>query len=284
MSRTSEASPSTAARGRQRHLAVGGAGQRGNVVDLVVAEPRLGLGADVGLPHVALRLLGQAHVRAQQRVHRQRGGAVRLIPARRGSASAGRWVHVGSGASTSRPSGYRTAKSTAAPALCRSATKSAQPVRHLLLPAHAGQRRQPDVEAAGVLLDGVGQQRVRRQFAEDPVAVLQRRLHRGGEADRVAQVVHPVVGVARRQRRAGRTGSRSSTGPSAPSGRVSSSTPASSSRIGSTWGECEATSTATSRAITPRASHSATSSRTDSRRAADDGRLRRGDHRQRRHR
>ena len=49
-------------RRRQRHLAVRGAGKHGHVADLVVVEPRLGGGADLALPHVALRLLLQAHV------------------------------------------------------------------------------------------------------------------------------------------------------------------------------------------------------------------------------
>ena len=69
--------------------------------------------------------------------------------------------------------------------------EAAQPVRQLLFAAHAGQSGQRHVEAAGGLLDSVGEQRVRRQLREDPVAVLQSGLHRRGEPHRVAQIVRP---------------------------------------------------------------------------------------------
>ena len=106
MSRTSDASPRTV-RGRgQRHLAVGGPGKGGHVVYLVIAQPGQCRGADLGLPHVALRLLGQPHMRAQQRMHSNRAATLRLLClGRRGRGTSGRWVQAGSGASTSRPAG-----------------------------------------------------------------------------------------------------------------------------------------------------------------------------------
>ena len=178
--------------GRQCHLAVGGARQRGHPVDLVIAQPRLGIGADVGLPHVTLRHLGQPDVCAEQRVHRQRGGALLLPVAGQDQPGVG-------------PRGQRRVdecpvRPQDAEIECSTCTvhvrdESAQTVRHLLLAAHARQRRQPDVDAAGVLVDGVGEQGVRREFAEDAVAVFERRLDGGGEPDRVPEVVHPVVGV-----------------------------------------------------------------------------------------
>ncbi len=61
----------------QRHLAVDGAGKRGGLVDLIVGQPWLRRGAELRLPHVALRLLGQAHVRTQQRMGRDRAPALR---------------------------------------------------------------------------------------------------------------------------------------------------------------------------------------------------------------
>ena len=57
------------ARGGQRHLAVGGPGKGRHTVDLVIGQPRVRRGADLGLPHVALGLLLQTDVRAQQRMH-----------------------------------------------------------------------------------------------------------------------------------------------------------------------------------------------------------------------
>ena len=76
--------------------------------------------------------------------------------------------------------------------------KATQPVWQRLFAAHAGQSSQRHVETAGGLLESVGEQRVRRQLREDPVAVLQSGLHRRGEPHRAAHVVHPVPGVAHR--------------------------------------------------------------------------------------
>ena len=59
----------------QRHLAVGGPRKGSHIVDLVVAQPGLGRGADLALPDVALRFLLQAHMRAHQRMHRNRATA-----------------------------------------------------------------------------------------------------------------------------------------------------------------------------------------------------------------
>ena len=52
----------------QRHLAVGSTRKGGRIVDLVVGQPGQRVGADVALPDVAFRLLGQPHMRAQQRM------------------------------------------------------------------------------------------------------------------------------------------------------------------------------------------------------------------------
>ncbi len=113
----------------------------------------------------------------------------------------------------------------------------------------------------GGLFDGAGQQRMRRQLGENPVAVLERRLDRRGEADHLAQVVHPVVLIAARHRPGvlpGRRIERDLRSPGVDAGQCRRRDPP---RIGSTFGECDATSTATSRAITSRISHPATSSR-----------------------
>ncbi len=79
------------------------------------------------------------------------------------------------------------------------AQQAAQSVGHLLFATHGGQRRHPHVQAAGGLVDGVGQQGVRCQFGEHPETVLERGLHRRGESHGVAQIFNPVVGVAMRQ-------------------------------------------------------------------------------------
>ena len=199
MSRTSDRLAEDRASGGQRHLAVGGPGKDSHVVHLVVAQPRLRRGADVALPNVALRLLLQPHVRAQQRMHRNGASAVRpgVLTVAGQAAADGESMSAAARPPAAR-SGYSTEKSTAAPALCRSASEAAQPVRQLLLAPHGGQSGQRHVEASRGLLDGVGQQRVRGQLREDPVAVLQRRLHRRGEPHRVTQVVHPVTGIAHR--------------------------------------------------------------------------------------
>ena len=74
--------------------------------------------------------------------------------------------------------------------------QAAQTVRQRLFPSHPRQCRDRHVQRCRGLLNGVGEQRVRRQLGEDAVTVLQRRLHGSGEPHGVAQVVRPVVGVA----------------------------------------------------------------------------------------
>ena len=179
----------------QRHLAVGRAWQRSNVVDLVVTEPRLRRGTDVGLPDVALRLLGQAHVLAQQRMDRHgrrtmRGGVG--VIARQHQRTVG-------------PRGQRRIHEPPLGIHDREVDRSARAVqihheiphatRHFLVTSHRGQRRKRDVQAPACLLDGEGQQRVRGQLPEDPIAVLQRCLQRCDEPHGVAQIVHPVRGI-----------------------------------------------------------------------------------------
>ena len=51
---------------------------------------------------------------------------------------------------------------------------------------------------AGGLLESVGEQGVRRQLGEDPVAVLQSGLHRRGEPHHAAHIVRPIAGIERR--------------------------------------------------------------------------------------
>ena len=69
-------------------------------------------------------------------------------------------------------------------------------MRHLLTAAHTGHRRDRDVQRGRGLIDSANQQRVGREFGEHTEAVLQSSLNRSGEADRVTQVVDPVVDVA----------------------------------------------------------------------------------------
>ncbi len=59
--------------GDQCHLAVRSTRQGGRTVYHVIGQPRQRVGADVGLPNVPLGFLGQAHMRAHQRMHRDAG-------------------------------------------------------------------------------------------------------------------------------------------------------------------------------------------------------------------
>ena len=63
---------------RECHLAVGGPGQRGNVVHPMVGQPRLCHSPHIGLPYMARGLLGQQHVCTKQRVDGQCVAALRL--------------------------------------------------------------------------------------------------------------------------------------------------------------------------------------------------------------
>ena len=93
--------------------------------------------------------------------------------------------------------------------------ETAQARGQFLLAPHGRQGGDRHVEAAGVLLDGVGQQRVRRHLGEHAEPVVERGLHGRAEPDREAQVVGPVVGGERRAGRADPTASPSNTGPPA---------------------------------------------------------------------
>ena len=71
-----------------------------------------------------------------------------------------------------------------------------QSVRHLLATTHGGNGGHRDVQCGRGLIDGTNQQRVRREFGENPEAVFERGLGRSREPDRVAKVVNPVVDIA----------------------------------------------------------------------------------------
>ena len=186
------------ASGGQRHLAVGSPRQRGHIVDLMVTEPWQCLRANLGLPRVALRLLVQTDVRAQQWVHRNRAttmcwGFLTIARQQQRTMCPGRqrrvhqapvWVE------------HREVHRGARAVQIRQ--EVAQSVRQRLLAAHAGQCGYRHVEAVGGLLDGMSEQGVWRQLGENPVAVFKRGLHRRGEPHRVPQVVRPVPGVAHR--------------------------------------------------------------------------------------
>ena len=140
----------------QRHLAVGSPRKGGHIVDLMVAQPWQRRGADFSLPGVALRLLGQPHVRAPTADARQPcrrpAPGVLTVAGQQQPTVGPRWqwrVHQ-------PPAGYSTEKSTAAPALCRSARKPRSPC------GSACSRRMPANAATGMsscvggLLDSVG--------------------------------------------------------------------------------------------------------------------------------
>ena len=97
--------------------------------------------------------------------------------------------------------------------------EAAQPVRGRLVASQAGQGAGRHVEAALAVCStarvssGCGDSSAKTRWPSS-----QRRLHRGGEPDRLPQVAHPVVGVARRHRLAGRRASPSSTAPPVSSG------------------------------------------------------------------
>ncbi len=76
--------------------------------------------------------------------------------------------------------------------------EAAQPERQLFPAPHRGKRCDRHVETGGVLLDRVGEQRMRSQLAEHSVPVLERGLYRRRESHRVPQVFHPVLAGERR--------------------------------------------------------------------------------------
>ena len=81
-------------------------------------------------------------------------------------------------------------------------------MRCRLFAAQAGQCRRGSLQPLRGLLDGAGQQGVRGEFAEDPVAVLECSPNGRGEAHGLPKVVHPVPGIALRDRARIGTGSR----------------------------------------------------------------------------
>ncbi len=163
-------------------------------MDLVIGQPGLCHGADLALPDVAFGLLGQAHVGAQQWVYGDGIGVGdatgRVVEQQTTVVPCGQWcVDQSAG-------GVEHGEVDGGAGGVEVAGQCAQPVGQWLFAAHAGQRSRRHVEAAGGLVDRVGQQGVGGQLGEDPVAVFEGGLHRRGEAYGVAQVVHPVVGVA----------------------------------------------------------------------------------------
>ena len=80
----SEAASEDQSRCSQGHFAVGSTRIGSHVVDLVVGQPRQLCGADVVLPDVALRLLGQPHMLAEQGVHRRGARTAQLLFCGRG--------------------------------------------------------------------------------------------------------------------------------------------------------------------------------------------------------
>ena len=181
--------------GGQRHLAEGGTGHCGDIVDLVVDQPRQRRGADLGLPDVTLRLVEQLHMRAQQRVgcHQMSAtahfGGLRLE--HQGSVGPGGQRGVDQIAV-----GQQRAEVHRGAGRVQIAEQRAQTVGHLLAATHTGQRGHRDVQRGSGLVDTTDQQRVRRQLGEHPETVLQRGLHGRGEPHGVAQVVDPVVDIA----------------------------------------------------------------------------------------
>ena len=163
----------------------------------MITQPRLGAGADVGLPDVVFRFLLHAHMLAQQRMHRD--GATTMHRGFLSTAAAQQQLTVSPGGQrcvhqppirAEHGEVHRGARTV------QIRQKATQPVWQRLFAAHPGQRRQRHVETAGGLLDRVHEQRVGCQLREDPVAILQCGLHRRGEPHHVAQILHPVLGVA----------------------------------------------------------------------------------------
>ena len=182
----------------QRHLAVGRPWKHWDVVDLVIAKPRQGIGADLGLPDVALGFLLQAHVRPQQRMYRH-------------AVTTTRWAFLTVVAEPQPPVGPRRQRRIHQPSAgvkhreidrgaraMQLADEFLEPVRKLLFAAHPRQSGQRNVEASGRLLDGVGEQGMGRQLREHPEAILESGPNRRGEPHHAAHVGRPIAAIAHR--------------------------------------------------------------------------------------
>ena len=145
----------------ERHLAVRGAGQHRHVADLVVAEPGLGDGADLALPHVPLRFLQQVNVFAEQGVDVDRARAVRE----------GLRTPAGQPVPLMRPGGQWRVDQPAVreehgevdrgTGAVDGGDEIAHTVRQFLFAAHPGERGQRRVDAGRGLLERPHQQGVR---------------------------------------------------------------------------------------------------------------------------
>lgn len=138
----------------------------------MVGEPGLGGGADVGLPQVALGFLLQVDVRAEQRMDRNGAAAMcrGLQPAVGQPQPA---VRPGRQRRVHQPPGrVEHGEIDRGAGIVQVRHKAAQPVWQRLSAAHAGQGGHRYFAAAGGLFERADEQRVRRQFGEDPVAVL----------------------------------------------------------------------------------------------------------------
>ena len=144
----------------QRHLAVGGPHEDSNVVYLMVPKPGLCRAADLSPPNVPLRLLLQAHMRPQQRMHRNGVSAMCLGVL---SVGAQQQTTVGPGGQRrvhQPPSGVQHGEVDRRARAVHVRQEAAQSVRQLLPTAHGGQSGYRHVDAAGRLLDSAGEQRV----------------------------------------------------------------------------------------------------------------------------
>ena len=178
----------------QCHLAVGGAGQRGHVVDLVVGQPRQCRGPDRGLPSVPFGLLEQAHMRAQQRVRGHQMRAAGLLVGIRGQHQAA--VRPGRQRRVDQLAGRKQHGEVHLGARgVQVAQELTQPVRNFLAAPHSGQCRHRDVQCGGGLINRSSQKRMRRQLAENPEAILEGGLHGCRETHGVPEVFDPVVGI-----------------------------------------------------------------------------------------
>lgn len=121
---------------------------------------RVGVGADLALPHVALGLLAQMHVRPEQRVNGLQRGSVRPLrrlatqqqPAMRPRRQ--RRVHQA-------PTGVLDGEVDQRAGAVHVGDEAAHANWQFLFAAHRREGGDGHVQAGGVLLDGVGEQRMR---------------------------------------------------------------------------------------------------------------------------
>ena len=127
---------------------------------LVIAQPGQRRSADLSLPGVALGLLRQSDMRAQQRMHGNAEATLRPIfhtiaVVVQVTMCPGRQRRV-----KQAPSGIEHREVQCGARTVQIREQAAESVRQRLLAPHAGQCGHRHADAAGGLLDGVGQQRV----------------------------------------------------------------------------------------------------------------------------